>query len=56
MSSAALFSQEKDKKDEKDEKPKWDVSNPYPAGWKINEVLLTAKNARKNTQRTQRNR
>ena len=37
MSSAALFSQEKDKKDEK---PKWDVSNPYTADWKINEVPL----------------
>ncbi len=37
ISSAALFSQEKDKKDEK---PKWDVSNPYSAGWKINEVPL----------------
>ncbi len=40
MSSAALFSQEKDKKDEKDEKPKSDVYNPYPADWKINEVPL----------------
>jgi len=37
ISSAALFSQEKDKKDEK---PKWDVSNPYTAGWKIYEVPL----------------
>jgi len=37
MSSSALFSQETDKKDEK---PKWDVSNPYTADWKINEVPL----------------